>query len=91
MKDTRQLPLNQVTLVFGILSIPLAFVRQLCVPALIMTLLAIMFHVWGRRKQQGNAYSASSLKRSRLGFLLALGGGICSLGMWVLWATDVLL
>ncbi len=88
--EQRDLPLSMVTLVFGALSIPLAFARQLCVPALIMGLLAIGFHVWGRRKQKAGSYSSGSLKRSSLGFKLALVGSVCSLTMWVLWATNSL-
>lgn len=83
--------MNVVTLVFGGLSIPLAFARQLCVPALIMGLLAIAFHMWGRGKQKQGTWSEGSVKRSRLGFKLAMAGGICALAMWVLWATGVLL
>ncbi len=91
MKETLDLPLNYVTLVFGALSIPLAFVGQLCVPALIMGVLAMVFHGWGRLRQRKNTYAAPSLRRSRLGFLLALGGSLCALAMWVLWGTGVLL
>jgi hypothetical protein len=69
-----RLPLSMVTLVFGALSIPLAFARQLCVPALIMGLLAIGFHFFGRLKQRNSSYGPRSVKRSRLGFLLASGG-----------------
>lgn len=86
-----RLPLSQVTLVFGVLSIVLAFVRQLCVPALIMGMLAVGFHFWGRRKQGAGAYSEGSMARSRLGYRLALAGSICAALMWVLWATNVLL
>lgn len=49
MSGQRDLPLSMVTLVFGVLSIPLAFARHLCVPATIMGLLAIGFHLWGAR------------------------------------------
>ncbi len=89
--DQRRLPLSQVTLAFGALSIPLAFARQLCVPATIMGVLAIGFHFWGRWKQKKNSYSTKSVKWSKLGFRLALLGTACALAMWVLWATNVLL
>lgn len=91
MKEPGNLPLSMVTLVFGALSIPLAFARQLCAPALIMGVLAVMFHLWGRRKQRMHSYVPASLKRSWLGFKLAIGGSLCALAMWVLWATGVLL
>ena len=88
--EQRDLPLSMVTLVFGALSIPLAFARQLCVPALIMAVLAIGFHLWGRRNQKAGAYSAGSLKRSSLGFKLAVVGSGCAITMWILWATNAL-
>ena len=90
--DGRKLPLSMVTLVFGGLSIPLAFARHLCVPATIMALLAIAFHFWGRwMLKRGRGYSPKSLRRSTLGFKLALAGAACGITMWVLWATNVLL
>ena len=87
----RSLPLSMVTLVFGVLSIPLAFARQLCVPALIMGVLAIFFYLVGRRLQRRKEYGPRSIKRSKLGFLLAVVGSVCALTMWVLWATGTLL
>jgi uncharacterized membrane protein len=90
MSDHR-LPLSQVTLVFGMLSIPLAFVGHLCVPATIMGVLAIAFHFWGRRKRAKNSYSEQSIKWSALGYKLALVGTLAGITMWVLWATNVLL
>lgn len=90
--DSRRLPLSQVTLVFGAVSIPLAFARHLCVPATIMALLAIAFYGWGSwMLKRGHGYSAKSVRRSALGFKLALGGAACGITMWVLWATNVLL
>lgn len=91
MTDQRSLPLSMVTFVFGVLSIPLAFARQLCVPALIMGVLAIAFHLMGRSMQRKKAYSPGSIKRSTLGSKLALVGSVCALTMWVLWATGTLL
>ncbi len=90
--DSRKLPLSQVTLAFGALSIPLAFVRHLCVPATIMALLALAFHSWGNWMiKRGHGYSAKSIRRSAFGFKLALVGAACGIAMWVLWATNVLL
>jgi hypothetical protein len=92
MSSQRDLPLSMVTLVFGVLSIPLAFLRHLCVPAAIMGLLALAFHAWGRwRAARGGAYSAGSLRRSWWGGRLAAVGTICAMAMWILWWTDVLL
>lgn len=87
----KRLPLALVTLVFGALSIPLAFARQLCVPALIMALLAIAFHLAGRALQRKHGYSAGSIKRSLWGARLAMVGGASALAMWILWATGALL
>ena len=90
--DKRRLPLSQVTLVFGALSIPLAFLRHLCVPATIMGVLAILFNLWGRWVlKRGKGYSPKSLKHSTWGFRLALVGTACAITMWVLWWTNVLL
>ena len=86
-----RLPLSTVTLVFGALSIPLAFTRQLCVPALLMGLLAIGFHYLGKLKQRKSTYDPNSVKRSRLGFSLALAGTASALAMWALWGTGALL
>lgn len=92
MRARRDLPLSMVTLVFGVLSIPLAFLRHLCVPALIMGVLAMAFHGWGRwRAVRGGAYTPKSLVRSRWGLRLAALGTVCALVMWVLWWTGVLL
>lgn len=89
--DSRKLPLSMVTLVFGALSIPLAFVRHLCVPATIMALLAISFNLWGRwMVKRGRGYSAKSLRRSALGFKLATAGAVSGITMWVLWASNLL-
>lgn len=89
--DSRKLPLSQVTLVFGVLSIALAFVRHLCVPATIMAVLALLFHAWGNWMiKRGNGYSAKSVRRSALGFKLALAGAVCGITMWVLWWTNTL-
>lgn len=92
MRDAGRLPLSQVTLVFGALSIPLAFARQLCVPAAIMAMLAIVFYAWGSRMlKQGKGYTPQSLRHSSLGFKLALAGGLLAITMWMLWSTNILL
>ena len=88
--EQRRLPLSQVTLVFGALSIPLAFARQLCVPATIVGMMAMAFYFWGRNKKK-ESFSAKSVQWSKLGFRLALIGTACAITMWVLWATNVLL
>lgn len=90
--DPRKLPLSQVTLVFGALSIPFAFLRHLCSLAVVLGVLALVFNAWARwMLKRGHGYSPRSLRRSFLGFKLALAGTGCALVMWVLWATNVLL
>ena len=91
MSAARNLPLSMVTLVFGAGSLLLAFARHLVSLAVVLAVLAILFHLWGRWKAKKNSYSVASLKRSRLGFLIGIGGMICAVTMWVLWATNVLL
>lgn len=92
MTNSRHLPLSSVTLVFGVLRIPLAFVRHLCVPATIMALLAVLFSMWGRwMVEKGRTFDDRGLRRSALGLKLALVGGVCGVLMWVLWATGALL
>ncbi len=90
MSTDRKLPLATATLVLGVLSIPLAFMRQLCVPALIMAVLAIVLHALGRALQRRGSYSMASLRRSLWGMRLALAGGACALAMWLLWLSGLL-
>lgn len=90
MADLRRLPLSTVTLVFGLLSIPLAFARQLCVPAFLMGVLAILFHVLGLALQKRNGYTTGSIKLSLWGMRLAVAGSACALAMYFLWLGGVL-
>lgn len=90
--EPRPAPLAQVTLVFGALSIPLAFLRHLCTLAVVVGVLAIAFNLWTRwRMRRGAVYGEAGLRRSFLGFKLACVGTALALVMWVLWATNVLL
>jgi tetrahydromethanopterin S-methyltransferase subunit C len=90
--STARLPLSMVTLIFGCLSIPLAFLRHLCSLAVVLGLLAIAFYLWGRWKvRKSNTYSAESVRHSRIGGYSAMGGTLAAITMWVLWATNVLL
>ena len=85
------MPFSWTTLIFGAASIPLAFARQLCVPALIVGLLAIAFHLWGRSVRKGVERTPASVRRSKNGFKLAVVGSVLSALMWGLWATNILL
>lgn len=87
----RDLPLSVVTLIFGVLSVPLAVLRHLVSLAVVLAALALVFHWWGRRKTKVNTYSPVSLKRSQQGGRAAMIGGLLAVVMWVLWRTNVLL
>lgn len=56
-----------------------------------MGVLAIIFHLLGRRMQRRKKYTAGSINRSKWGFRLALLGSLSALTLWVLWGTGVLL
>jgi len=92
-QDERDLPLSVVTLVFGALSVPLAFARHLVSLAVVLGLLAIAFGAWGRwmRSRQVSCYTRASIRRGQWGSRLGLLGTAAALVMWVLWATNVLL
>ncbi|MCB0763144.1 MAG: hypothetical protein R2815_10630 [Flavobacteriales bacterium] len=92
-KAPKDLPLSMVTLVFGVLSIPLAFARHLVSLAVVVGVLAILFGMWGTRARKRHMlrYTLPSIKRSRIGMGLAMAGTTCALVMWVLWATNALL
>ncbi|MCU0320339.1 MAG: hypothetical protein MUE88_09725 [Flavobacteriales bacterium] len=87
----RDLPLSMVTLIFGVLSVPLAVLRHLVSLAVVLAALALAFQWWGRRKAKVNAYTPASIKRSHQGGKAAMIGGALAVVMWVLWRTNVLL
>lgn len=91
-QEEKDLPLSMVTMIFGGLSIPLAFARHLLSLAFVLGVLALAFGFWGDRKQEKHMlrYTAASIKRAKLGFKLAIVGTACSLVMWVLWASNAL-
>jgi hypothetical protein len=91
--EPKRLPLSTVTLVFGMLSVPLAFARHLCSLAVVLGLLALAFAVWGRTRQGHpmRRFTERSTKRSELGFRAGLVGTLCGLVMWVLYATNAIL
>ena len=91
-QEEKNLPLSWVALLFGGLSIPLAFARHLVSLAVVLGILALLFGLWGRQKNARHLlrYTADSAKRGNLGFKLASVGTACALVMWVLWATNTL-
>ncbi len=90
--DKRNLPLSLVTLVFGVLSVPLSFARHLVSLALVLAVLAILFGVLGRMlvHRRPGIYTSSSIQHSRWGTWLAVLGLALSIVLWILWARDVL-
>ena len=85
-----RLPLSTVTLLFGSLSIPLAFLRHLCSLGVVLGVLAIGFSIGGsfRVKRRPHQYSISSVRNLRWGGRLAAVGTIAAIAMWVLWAKN---
>jgi hypothetical protein len=92
-QQEKRLPLSSVTLVFGVLSIPLAFAGHLCSLAAVLGAYGTAFGLWGRWMAARHMlrYTEQSVKRARLGLRLALFGTGCALVMWALWASSVLL
>lgn len=91
-EPSRNLPLSMVSLVFGALSIPLAFAVHLVSLALVLGVLAMAFGAWGRKHSgKGAAFTLKSTKRAQRGLLLGAIGTGCALLMWVLWTTNTLL
>ncbi len=91
-QEEKNLPLSTVALIFGGLSIPLAFARHLVSLALVLGVLAIAFGYWGSGRSARHLlrYTASSSSRAKWGFKLGLIGTACALVIWVLWATNSL-
>ncbi|TXI77300.1 MAG: hypothetical protein E6Q44_13855 [Flavobacteriales bacterium] len=91
-QEEKNLPLSQVSLVFGGLSIALAFVRHLVSLALVLSVLSLAFGLWGQRKQARHLlrYTKASVQRGGLGVKLGAVGLLCSLMMWGLWASNAL-
>jgi len=92
-QEEKRLPLSTVTLVFGAVSIPLAFVGHLCSLAVVLGVYAAAFGWWGQRRASRHLlrYTASSIKHSRNGMRLGIVGTACGLVMWALWASNILL
>ncbi|QQR86472.1 MAG: hypothetical protein IPJ76_18105 [Flavobacteriales bacterium] len=91
MNAEKHLPLSMVTLIFGVLSVLLAFAVHLVSLAVVLALMAVAFGFWGRFRAKGRSYSQMSLKRSRWGLRAGLVGLACSAVMWWLWASNILL
>lgn len=91
--EAKPLPLSTVTLIFGVLSVLLAFARHLVSLALVLAILAVVFGWWGRHRVVGLGlqFTPDSIRRSQWGFRAGLIGLAASAVMWVLWRTNVLL
>jgi hypothetical protein len=92
-QEEHNLPLSTVAMVFGALSIPLAFAVHLVSLALVLGLLALGFGLWGDRTQARHLlrYTPTSVNRARKGWKMGAIGTGCSLLMWMLWASNALL
>lgn len=92
-QEEKNLPLSTVALVFGTLSIPLAFARHLCSLAVVLGVYAMLFGFWGQRRAAKHLlrYTAKSVKRALWGARLAIIGTLFAIVMWVLWASNWLL
>ena len=92
-QEEKNLPLSTVVLIFGALSIPLAFARHLCTLAVVLGVYAMILGFWGQRRSAKHLlrYTAASVKRTRLGTRLAVLGTLCATVMWILWASNWLL
>lgn len=87
------LPLSKVTLIFGVLSVPLAFLRHLVSLAVVLAVLAIVLGLMGRwlQRKHPSRYAKASLGHGTLGLRAGLAGLACAVVMWWLWATNTLL
>ena len=92
-QEEKNLPLSLVSLIFGGLSIPLAYARHLVSLALVLAVLAVAFGYWGQQRNSKHVlmFTAKSVKRARLGLNLGLVGTLSAVVMWALWASNVLL
>lgn len=84
----RRLPFSTVSLVFGILSVPLAFAGHLVSLALLLGLLAMLLGLLGLRIQASRPgrYAPAGEKRARWAWRLGLAGTLSGMIMWLLWA-----
>ena len=92
-QEEKNLPLSLVSLIFGGLSIPLAYARHLVSLALVLAVLAVAFGYWGQQRNSKHVlmFTAKSVKRARLGLKLGLVGALSAVVMRALWASNVLL
>ena len=87
----RNLPLSTVTLVFGMVSVPLAFARHLVSLALVLGVLALLFGTVGLllHARRPGTYRQGAVKRARWGSGLAVVGTMAALVMWNLWSRNL--
>jgi hypothetical protein len=93
IQGERSLPLSTVALVFGALSLPLAFARHLCSLAVVLAFYGLVFGLWGQRRAARHLlrYTAKSVRRAQWGLRLSAVGLLAALLMWALWASGALL
>ena len=92
-QEEQNLPFSLAALVFGALSIPLAFARHLVSLALVLGILALVLGYWGKYRNGRHLlrYTPKSAKRAGLAFKLGMIGSLSAMVMWFLWASNALL
>jgi hypothetical protein len=92
MDRPNDLPLATVTLIFGVLSVPLAFLWHMVSLAVVLAVLAIAFGLVGRwlQRRSPGRYTPSSIRRGALGLRAGTVGLACAVVMWWLWASNML-
>jgi hypothetical protein len=82
-----------VTLLFGILSIPLAFLRHLCTLSVILGTLALLFAIHGQWQCRRTPARCGRWHQQafRWGGIAAAVGTTSAIVMWMLWAGNSLL
>jgi len=87
----RAVPFSWECLVFGMLSVPLAFARHLVSLAVILAVLGVVLGLYGRwRSSRSGVWSEASRRRVKVGIRVAASGLLISCVIWLLWAKGVL-
>lgn len=87
----RAVPFSWECLIFGVLSIPLAFARHLVSLAVVLAFLGLVLGLYGRwRSTRSGEWSQVSRRRVAYGIPLAGAGLLLGIVIWVLWSKGVL-
>lgn len=90
--EQRSLPFHVATLLFGALSLPLAFARHLVSLAVVLALWGIVLGIAGRAlvRRQPERYRPATVLRGLWGLRLAVIGLLLSVVVWILWMRGIL-